>query len=210
MTLVHFLQPDFACSMTFDEQKRCMDLLTEVHRYGICENYFYTTRRSTNQLVGLSEGGLRIRDVPNAGGSSINSEILSYEIRRLLFGAKLSRTEMELEYFPAGGSISDYSIDVDGKKYGVSVARAMKYKSVFTIDDALRLLTKKLTGIRSSTRTALKERWDKQILHIWVEKEYMKDIIKMAYATLDEEIKGNTCVLMSIVIGNCDLIFRNT
>lgn len=56
------------------------------------------------------------------------------------------QTEMEVSYFPEGGSITDYVCDIFGTKVGVSVTRAMKYRGEYTEEDATNLLTKKLKG----------------------------------------------------------------
>lgn len=56
------------------------------------------------------------------------------------------KTEMEVSYFPEGGSITDYVCDIFGTKVGVSVTRAMKYRGDYTEEDATNLLTKKLRG----------------------------------------------------------------
>lgn len=45
------------------------------------------------------------------GGNSVWSEVMSYEILHANYGAKLLRTEMEIEYWPAS-KITDYSITV--------------------------------------------------------------------------------------------------
>ncbi len=83
---------------------------------------------------------------------------------RLLLGAKLSRTEMELEYYPRG-KITDYSVQLRGQQYGVSVTRALKYRGTFTRTDARKLLEKKLMGVLQSTRTVMDERWSKQVTY---------------------------------------------
>ena len=53
---------------------------------------------------------------------------------------------MEVTYFPEGGSITDYTCEVFSTHIGVSVTRAMKYRGDYTLEDADRLLTKKLNG----------------------------------------------------------------
>lgn len=58
----------------------------------------------------FSADGYRILNTPNAGGSSIISETLSFEILKKYFNAKLLKTEMEVPYFPEGGSINDYVV----------------------------------------------------------------------------------------------------
>ena len=57
------------------------------------------------------------------------------------------QTEMEVEYFPEGGSITDMVIRLfDEHTVGVSVTRAFKYHGDYEVEDALRLLNKKLNG----------------------------------------------------------------
>jgi hypothetical protein len=72
------------------------------------------------EQVTLTEGGRRIRDLPNAGGNSVASEVMSFEVLRASYGADLLKTEMELEYFPMGGSITDYSVLLYDLHIGVS------------------------------------------------------------------------------------------
>ena len=62
------------------------------------------------------------------------------------YGARLLKTEMEVGYFPEGGSITDYTCEMFGTVLGVSVTRAMKYKGDFTLEDAEKLLNKKMNG----------------------------------------------------------------
>lgn len=100
------------------------------------------------------------------------------------------QTEMEVSYFPEGGSITDYVCDIFGTKVGVSVTRAMKYRGEYTEEDATNLLTKKLKGtyilhkhVIGGTGFTLEKGWgrkgrlgfiffychDKQITyHIWL------------------------------------------
>jgi hypothetical protein len=72
------------------------------------------------EQVRLTDGGSRIRDLPNAGGNSVASEVMSFEVLRASYGADLLKTEMELEYFPMGGSITDYSVLLYDLHIGVS------------------------------------------------------------------------------------------
>ena len=53
---------------------------------------------------------------------------------------------MEVEYFPEGGSITDYMVRMFDQPLGVSVTRAMKFRGEFDVEDAQRLLNKKLNG----------------------------------------------------------------
>ena len=70
----------------------------------------------------------------------------SYELFHRCYGAQLLKTEMEVDYFPEGGSITDYTCELYGTLLGISVTRAMKYKGEFTLEDATKLLEKKMNG----------------------------------------------------------------
>lgn len=147
----------------------------------------------------LTEGGLRLLETPNAGGNSVWSEVMSFEVLNGLFGASLKRTEMEIKYAPCS-KITDYSAEVLGHHVGVSVTRAMKYKGIFTTEDAMRLLKKKLFGVVASSEAVIDEhRWEKQILHVWAETDYIADIVERVYETdIGEEFKANTIVIVTI------------
>jgi type VI protein secretion system component VasK len=99
-----------------------------------------------------SEDSKRILNTANAGGNSQYSEALSNELISTLTRGRLLKTEMEIEYFPMGGKITDFCMEIDGQPIGVSVTRALKFRGQFTEKDATSLLTKKLDGINQSTR----------------------------------------------------------
>ena len=165
------------------------------------KNQFKVNNKFNN--IQFCEGACRIRDLPNAGGNSANSEVLSFEVLNCLLNANLRATEMELEYSPLGSKITDYSIDVQISKdkvipIGVSVTRAMKFNGRFNEMDAEKLLTKKLTGVNESSKAVLKRfRWKKQVLHIWAEHQYVVDVIEKVYNSLSSELKSNTIVMVS-------------
>eukprot|EP01089_Gocevia_fonbrunei_P007110 TRINITY_DN1814_c0_g1_i1.p1 TRINITY_DN1814_c0_g1~~TRINITY_DN1814_c0_g1_i1.p1 ORF type:complete len:258 (+),score=21.50 TRINITY_DN1814_c0_g1_i1:440-1213(+) len=158
--------------------------------------------------INLSEGGSRIKDEPNAGGNSVASEALSYDILRCMHGAELLCTEMQLEYWPQGGKITDYSVRLYGLHIGVSVTRAMKYGGIFDREDAKKLLEKKLNGVNVSSRLVM-QKFHKQILHIFAEREYVADVLAEVYESeLSPELKSSTLVCIT-VCNNADWIFRN-
>eukprot|EP00013_Stygamoeba_regulata_P002841 CAMPEP_0177628552 /NCGR_PEP_ID=MMETSP0447-20121125/192_1 /TAXON_ID=0 /ORGANISM="Stygamoeba regulata, Strain BSH-02190019" /LENGTH=333 /DNA_ID=CAMNT_0019129807 /DNA_START=50 /DNA_END=1052 /DNA_ORIENTATION=+ len=158
----------------------------------------------------LSVCGERILHTPNAGGSSVWSEVFSIEVLRCLLGAKLERTEMEIQY-GWRSRITDYSAMFQGSVMGVSVTRAMKYKGVFTAEDAEYLLTKKLRGVLESTHSVITAHaWKRQILHMWTEKAYMVDVIQETYQRLPPELRADTLVVLTLADQEgCRAIFYN-
>ncbi len=152
----------------------------------------------------LSPGGQRLYDTPNAGGSSTESEVMSYEVLRACEGAKLLKTETEVTYGPAsdGGanSITDILVEIDGKKVGVSVTRAYKPKNQGTQSDAeiKSLLEKKLEGILASTaRVSAGDKWVKQVLHVFAATQASADGITRVFPTIDTGLRADTIVLVT-------------
>lgn len=123
--------------------------------------------------VQLGRDARRMLETPNAGGTSILSEVMSMELMQRLLGAKMSKTEMELAYSTSHTPITDYSCILPAmngqppKRIAVSVTRAMAYQRKFRTADAKRLLTKKLRGVFYSNQTLANEPIERQILHIW-------------------------------------------
>lgn len=142
---------------------------------------------------------------PNAGGNSVFSEVLSYEILRRCFGAELLKTEMEIEYYPYGSKKTDYAIELFGQVVGVSVTRAMHYKGhqFFSPKDARTLLTKKLEGIISSTQNVSaknqRDRFVRQVLHVWAEAPSIAMTLQQEYRRLKSRLRQNTVVVISVI-----------
>jgi hypothetical protein len=151
----------------------------------------------------LSPGGQKLFDTANAGGSSTESEVMSYEVLRACAGAKLLKTETEIGYEPpsdaAPNSITDILMEIGGKKVGVSVTRAYKPPAIPLTDaDVQSLLVKKLEGInRSSERVLPADKWVKQILHVFAVDQNAADAVNRVWATLDASLKADTVVLVT-------------
>lgn len=192
------VQNDFIAHSCIEDVSRCTVVQHDMKMY------------VTNpDIIRLSVGGRRILETPNAGGTSVWSEVMSFEIMAMLFNAKLMRTEMELEYWPPNSKITDFSISFNNETIGVSVTRAMKFKGEFTTEDAKHLLHKKLFGVVCSSQNIIKEHsWKKQILHVWTEHQYIADILSQVYQNdISTEMKSNTLVIITCV-NNASWIFK--
>jgi len=159
--------------------------------------------------MNLSRDAIKLVDVPNAGGSSEVSEMLSFEVLMKTFQARLLKTEMEVDYFPQGGSITDYVCEIFGTKLGVSVTRAMKFRGgTFDEEDARHLLTKKLNGVIRSSANSL-ENWNKQILHVWSANRDVTNTLIKVYSTLPEDVVSNTVVFITTTTKSSTFIYTN-
>lgn len=171
-----------------------------------------------------------ICDVPNAGGASEKSEALSFELLNRTFGARLLKTEMEIEYDWCISKRTDFLVVMFGKRLGISVTRAMKFNPYrfrehratqhmlgeehyrFTYEDARSLLQKKLYGVIMSTRDVIeRDSWGQQLLHVWAADHETASVLAHAYADLRREnsrLLANTIVMVTVAL-RADWIFTN-
>jgi len=192
-------------AVRFNQYFKLLKLVKDNQNGGVVHTEFDPFRATEHMR--LSDSAKKIRDVPNAGGNSVVSEVLSFELMQKCFGAELLKTEMEVSYWPEGGSITDYTCTMFGTSLGVSVTRAMKYKGPYTQEDAERLLTKKLNGVVQSSKNSL-EKWSKQILHIWATSADVANIVTQMYDRVPNNVKSNTVVLVTVA-KRCQDIFAN-
>eukprot|EP00298_Acanthocystis_sp_HF-20_P002036 c12508_g1_i1.p1 GENE.c12508_g1_i1~~c12508_g1_i1.p1 ORF type:complete len:286 (-),score=101.93 c12508_g1_i1:6-863(-) len=164
---------------------------------------------------GLSSEGRRMAITRNAGGSSEESEVMSFEILHNAFGAKLLKTETEIHYFDSvfgfrGSKITDFAVEMFGETVGVSVTRAIylgRRKKISPLDHAIHLLEKKLLGIIKSTENVINVSWKKQLLHVFVDNDETKILISQAFDLVSPQLKSNTIVLVTVCKG-AEWIFR--
>jgi hypothetical protein len=155
----------------------------------------------------LSTDGQRLYDTPNAGGSSTESEVMSFEVLHYCEGATLLHTETEIAYTPpdanGGNGITDLEVSIGGSKVGVSVTRAYKPSSQTLTDaDVKALLEKKLVGIKqSSARVLPADRWVKQILHVFAATQDGSDAVGRVWPTIDPATRADTIVLVTHTVG---------
>lgn len=155
----------------------------------------------------LSPGGQRLFDTPNAGGSSSESEVFSYEVLHRCEDATLVATETEVMYQPANdagaNSITDMLVSIGGERVGVSVTRAYRPMPMVVTEAVARdLLVTKLNGInRSSMRVLPAQRWVKQILHVFAVDMGAAQAVSRAWATIDAATRADTIVLVTTTRG---------
>jgi hypothetical protein len=140
------------------------------------EPFYVDILAQAPQVCDLHPDAYRSLVVDNAGGKSSVSEAVSIDRFARLFGATQVLVEKEVEYW-IDYKMVDYVCTVDQQRVGVSVTRAMSTtdgKSLdltpgqFTLDDAIRLLNKKLYGLIVSRNGVSKRcRFYRSILHIW-------------------------------------------
>jgi hypothetical protein len=159
----------------------------------------------------LTEGGRHLAETPNAGGSSLLSEVFAYEQLARCEMATLLKTETEIVYDQTG-KITDLEVMLDGHKIGVSVTRAVAYPfgSPYTLTTATTLITRKLEDIKLSTANVSdQDQWDKQVLAILAWDDTAADTMAQAWTALDATVKADTIVLITTTDGADLFIYTN-
>lgn len=160
----------------------------------------------------LTAGGQEVLADGNAGGSSLFSEIFSYEILERCENASLLKTETEVAIIDPQGSLTDLLIDIDGVKLGVSVTRAIAFPfdDPYSVEQARTLLDQKLQGVLdSSANVAPEDEWQKQILHIIAYSDEHREALESAYANVDAALKADTIVYVSVSDGDDLFLYQN-
>jgi hypothetical protein len=168
----------------------------------------------------LTSDAQRLLSTPNAGGSSIISEVVSFEALSLFLGrdvVSLTHTETEIAYNNSNGKITDMVIAIDGRnsdesssvkvKVAVSVTRAMQFSPLKPFD-AQSLLRKKLLGCQLSSENMNEEIMQMganrttQILHVLCQSPEIAQKCMHAFHVVPRSIRGNTILFLTAFVDN--------
>jgi len=159
----------------------------------------------------LTPGGRHMIETPNAGGSSIFSEVFAYEQLARCELAPLLKTETEIVY-DTPGKITDLSVRIDGIAIGVSVTRAFAFPlgTPYTVGQATTLIQRKLEDILVSTaNVSAADRWQKQILAVLAYDDQAADIVAEAWNALAPAVKADSIVLVTVTHGTDTFIYTD-
>lgn len=159
----------------------------------------------------LTPGGRHVIETPNAGGSSILSEVFAYEQLARCELAPLLKTETEIVY-DTPGKITDLSVRIDGVTIGVSVTRAFAFPlgTPYTVGQATTLVQRKLEDILASTaNVSAADRWQKQILAILAYDDQAAETVAEAWSALDPAVQADSIVLVTATHGADTFLYVN-
>ncbi|CCG84495.1 protein of unknown function [Taphrina deformans PYCC 5710] len=146
----------------------------------------------------LASDSQNLLSTENAGGSSIESEVLSFEVlKRIMPYWELSTMEMSTTY-ASSGPITDYvarSYISPDQEISVSVTRIFGWSSNMKISKSALtpLLIRKLVGLRSATSRILPRRQRGMILFIWVPDGAVEKNVRRVWSKLrDDEVADET------------------
>lgn len=157
----------------------------------------------------LSAGSHKMIADNNAGGSSLLSEVFSYELLYRCEDAGLLKTETEIVY-DTTGPITDFLVSIDNLKIGVSVTRAVAYPFTdpYTVAQATDLLTGKLSDILlSSADVSAADAWRKQILVVVAYSPEHATAIATALSSIAPQTRADTIVWVMVSNGVDDFLY---
>jgi hypothetical protein len=170
------------------------------------------TEALINRVV--RRAAIAVRTMPNAGGLSIVSEIMSAEILGVIYGMWDIRTEMEIVYLFEGWKMVDFTMLMlcggEPQRIGVSVTRAMGFptEAEFVEENAARLLEKKINGLvlaRNGVDDG--DSFYKVILHVFAQSQRIANLLKAYFDVMHWEIKDNVVLICTIT--DCREIYDN-
>lgn len=158
----------------------------------------------------LSDGAQEILEEGTAGGSSGNSEAISYDVLYRCELADLLLSETEVVYTNPDSSRTDFLASIDGRNIGVSVTRAFHFPPEDPCVEAevASLIERKLDDALEAEGFAAPENpWERSILHVVAYNAQCADVTEAAYSTLDEATQADTILIITVAEGADEFIF---
>ena len=158
----------------------------------------------------LSSGGLDVYESGNLGGSSLHSEVLSFEVLNRCESAGLIKTEGEIEYLDEGGKKTDLLLQIDDQRVGVSVTRAYHYppEEPYTVDEGLSLLEDKLNDVLLSADNAdPTDAWSRSMLHVIAYDAVAAEAIQVAHTQLSSDVRDSTLLVITTTDGRDEIVY---
>jgi hypothetical protein len=160
----------------------------------------------------LTPGGQYIVSIPNAGGSSVYSEVFAYELLYRCDLADLVGTETEIQYTDPNSKKADLLVNIAGHPIGVSVTRAVTYPfgDPYTLDAATTLITRKLDDIESARQFAVPaDHWDKSMVVTEAYDQQHADVFRQAWDMLDAATRRDTIMVTFVTSGDDLFIYTD-
>jgi hypothetical protein len=159
----------------------------------------------------LTAGAQQIITDGNAGGSSVNSEAITFDILARCEGASLIETERHIEYTVSPTKITDFTVDLDGVVIAVNPVRTFVFPagSPLTVEEATRRLEGKLDDVLiSSANVSAPFAWRKQLIAIVAAEPEHVAIMRQVWESLDAVTRHDTIVYAFVTNGADETMYR--
>jgi len=175
--------------------------------------YLYTDYYKIGNYFNINwyKDAIRSMYIENAGGKSVLSEALSMQYFNQILKANNFILEMEIDYWVKWKMI-DYICEINNKRIGVSVTRAMGYpdESSFTEEDAKYLLNKKINGLVLSRNCITKKHcFNKSVLHVWCQSSRIAKILKKIFMLSNNYDLPEDSLIILLTISENDFIYSD-
>lgn len=155
----------------------------------------------------LTPGGRHIVETPNAGGSSLYSEVFAFEWMARCELATLLKTETEIVY-DVDGKKADLLVEIDGRKVGVSVVRFVNFPfgTIYELGDAMPLVQRKIEDLMLATaQVSAADRWTSQMVVALAYDMQHAQVAMQAWTMLDATTRGATIFIVVVSEGTGDM-----
>jgi hypothetical protein len=160
----------------------------------------------------LTPGGQEVIADGNAGGSSIYSEAFAMEWLARCEAASLIKTETEIVYTDPMSKKADLLVDLDGRRVGVSVTRAVTFPfgEPYTLAAATTLIEGKLDDLQLATAAVSPgDAWTEQMLSILAYDAQHAQVAMDAWSMLDAQTRGSALVIVTVTSGDDMFIYTD-
>jgi len=160
----------------------------------------------------LTPGGQQIMSDGNAGGSSVFSEVFAYEWLARCEQAGLVKTETQIAYDIPTSKKADLLVEIDGRKVGVSVTRAMTFPfgQPYTLTAATTLFERKLDDLQLATQHVVAaDLWTKQMVVAEAYDLQHAQVAMQAWVGLDDETRGSAILIVAVTNGDDQFIYTD-
>lgn len=159
----------------------------------------------------LTPGGRQIILDGNAGGSSLYSEVFAFEWLARCELATLLKTETQITYDVVGKK-ADLLVEIDGRKVGVSVTRAVTFPfgQPYTLAAATSLFERKLDDLQLATmQVSAADRWTSQMVVAEAYDLQHAQMAMQAWSMLDAPTRGATILIVYVTSGDDRFIYTD-
>ncbi len=157
-------------------------------------------------LSKLTVGAQKIINDGGGGGSSLLSKAFSFDMLARCEGATLLKSESEITYTDPAGKKTTMLVQIDGRKVGVSVTRAVSVPTAsdpYLLATAQAMLESYLQDILLSTaNVAATDQWSKQILYVMAQSTSHADTIFLAWDQINATLKADTILIVTATEGD--------
>jgi hypothetical protein len=161
----------------------------------------------------LGAGAQEILADGTLGGSSGESEALAFDLLYRCEGAALIKSESEVEYTDPNGRKTDILVELDARRVGVSVTRALTFQfpdfcAPVNGEALTTLITRKVDELAESQANATPaDAWERAMLYVIACDDAHADETIAAFDALDPAVRRDAILIVTATAGADDFLY---